>query len=357
MAPTIELDDGDFSAYVATPAGPVRGGLVVIHEIWGLVDHITDVADRFAAEGYLAVAPDLLSHVGLAPAVGAELLRLRTSADPEEQTRVQPMLREKMAPLQAPEYATWAVQALRHTVDYVVAQPGVADRVGVVGFCFGGSYTFALAAADDRISAAVPFYGSPPELTGVAAIDCRVLAFYGDQDQRLMDSLPAVTKAMTAAGVDFTAKVYPGVGHAFFNDTNPQTYDAAAAADAWGRTLEALKASPRYGLGRSGLPPRGWLVISWWQDRSGSPPSTEGRVIVAAAPADIDEYLDTLSPQARDVVARLRGRIHEPIPGAGGDHQLPDPHLHPRRPTVRAPGRMEGARQPLSRPGRPRADR
>ena len=241
MSTTIELDDGDFSAYVATPAGPVRGGIVVIHEIWGLQDHITDIADRFAAEGYLAVAPDLLSHVGLAPDVGAELLRLRTSADPAEQTRVQPMMREKMAPMRAPQYADWAVQALRHTVDYTAGQPGVVNRVGVVGYCFGGSYSFALAAADDRILVAVPFYGSPPEQTEIAAIHCPVLAFYGDRDERLMDSLPAVTDAMAKAGVDFTAKVYPGVGHAFFNDRNPHSYDATAAADAWQRTLTALQ--------------------------------------------------------------------------------------------------------------------
>ena len=71
-----------------------------------------------------------------------------------------------------------------------------------------------------------------------------VLAFYGDQDSRLMESLPQVTEAMAAAGVDFTAQVYPGVGHAFFNDTNPVTYDAAAAADAWTRTLSFLERSP-----------------------------------------------------------------------------------------------------------------
>ena len=153
---------------------------------------------------------------------------------------MQPVMREKMAPMQAPEYASWALQALRHTVDYVAGQPGVADRVGVVGYCFGGSYSFALAAAADRILVAVPFYGSPPQQTEIAGIHCPVLAFYGDQDQRLMDSLPAVTEAMTAAGVDFTAKVYPGVGHAFFNDTNPHSYDATAAKDAWQRTLAAL---------------------------------------------------------------------------------------------------------------------
>ena len=243
MPSTIELDDGDFSAYVATPSGPVRGGLVVIHEIWGLQDHITDVADRLAAEGYLAVAPDLLSHVGLVPAVGAELLRLRNSADPAEQTRAQPAMRERMAPIQTPEFARWAVQALRHTVDHLQSQPGVAGRVGVIGFCFGGSYAFALAAADDRIGVAVPFYGSPPEQTEIAAIGCPVLAFYGDQDQRLMESLPSVTEAMATAGVDFTAQVYPGVGHAFFNDTNPHSYDVTAAEDAWQRTLTALQAA------------------------------------------------------------------------------------------------------------------
>jgi carboxymethylenebutenolidase len=69
-----------------------------------------------------------------------------------------------------------------------------------------------------------------------------VLAFYGDQDQRLMDALPAVEKAMADAGVDFEAKVYADAGHAFFNDTNPNSFDPAAAGDAWGRSLEFLRA-------------------------------------------------------------------------------------------------------------------
>jgi carboxymethylenebutenolidase len=240
MGHMIELNNAEFAAYVAAPAGPVRGGLVVIHEIWGLVDHIRDVADRFARQGYLTLAPDLLSGVGISPEVGQELLRLRASADPEEQSQLQPMMREKMAPLQAPEYAQWAVRALRQCVDYLAAQTGVGSGIGVVGFCFGGSYSFALAAADPRIRAAAPFYGAPPAQSDIARIACPVLAFYGDQDTRLMDGLPHVTEAMAAGGIDFTAQVYPGVGHAFFNDANPVTYDEESAHDAWSRTLSLL---------------------------------------------------------------------------------------------------------------------
>lgn len=240
MGHMIDINDAEFSAYVAEPAGAPRGGLILIHEIWGLVDHIKDVADRFAGEGYLVIAPDLLSGVGIPPEVGQELLRLRVSDDQAEQTRVQPLMREKMAPLHAPEYGAWAVGALRQTVDVLAEQPGVAGRIGVLGFCFGGSYSFALAAADHRIRAAAPFYGAPPEQSTVADIACPVLAFYGDQDTSLIHNLPAVTAAMAAAGVDFSAEVYPGVGHAFFNDSNPLSYDADSAADAWSRTLDML---------------------------------------------------------------------------------------------------------------------
>jgi len=239
MGELIELGGG-VSAYVATPAGAVRGGLVVVHEIWGLVDHITDVADRLASQGYLAVAPDLLSGIGISPEVGQEMQRIRTLGSAEEQTRFQPMLREKMAPMQAPEFARGAIASLRRSVDYLAGRPEVGDRIGVIGFCFGGSYSFSLAAADERIRAAVPFYGSPPRPDQLATINCPVLAFYGDQDARLTAGLPELKQAMSAAGVEFTAQVYPGVGHAFFNDTSPFSYDAATATDAWNRTLTFL---------------------------------------------------------------------------------------------------------------------
>ncbi|MGO4689997.1 dienelactone hydrolase family protein [Glaciibacter sp. 2TAF33] len=241
MGRSIDLDG--FTGYLSEPAGVPRGALIVIHEIWGLVDHITDVADRFAAEGYLVLAPDLFSSVGVDAHIGEELQRVMFSTDPEERSAAQPRLREKMAPLQAPEYSVFAVDALKKCVDYLVGQPHVNGRLGVIGFCFGGSYAFALAAADPRVRAAVPFYGSPPERDELGAISAAVLAVYGAKDERLMASLPDLTAAMADAGVDFTTKVYDGAGHAFFNDASPFTYNAPAAADAWTRALEFLERS------------------------------------------------------------------------------------------------------------------
>lgn len=237
----IDIPGSEITAYRADPPDAARGALIVIHEIWGLVDHVTDVADRFAAQGYLVVAPDILSGVGVSPDVGQELHNLMKSTDEVERTTGQPLLREKLAPARSPEYGAWAVGQLKKVADYLQTQPGVDGRIAVTGFCFGGSYSFALAAADPRIRAAVPFYGSPPDSANLSAITGPVLAFYGDLDEDLMASLPTVTKAMTDAGVDFQPTVYSGARHAFFNDTNSMTYTADAAADAWQRTLAFLE--------------------------------------------------------------------------------------------------------------------
>ncbi|WP_298228165.1 dienelactone hydrolase family protein [Gryllotalpicola sp.] len=245
----VDIGDLGFSGYFVSPAdgAAIKGGLVVIHEIWGLVDHIKDIADRYAAEGYQVIAPDILSRGGVTPEVGEDLQRLRESADEEERTRFQPLLREKMAPVNVPEYAEWAVSALKQTVDALVLLPGVDGRVAVLGYCFGGSYSFALAAADSRVKAAAPYYGAPPQETDYAGFACPVHAFYGRNDSRLIDALPEVEAKMRAAGVDFEATVYENAGHAFFNDSNAHAYVPDAAADAWRQTLGFLDAA----LGRA----------------------------------------------------------------------------------------------------------
>lgn len=237
MGQMIDLPGTTVSAYLCEPSGAVRGGVVLIHEIWGLVDQIKDVAERLAAEGYVAIAPDLLGPVGLPPEAGAELLAIMSDPDPAVRSAGQPRLRDGTAPIHAPGFAGFAVDALRVCVDQLAARPDVGERIAVTGFCFGGSYAFALAAADPRIVAAAPFYGSPPALDAVGEITASVYAFYGGHDERLMQGLPEVTRAMTDAGVDFTAQVYPDAGHAFFNDANPHAYDPDAAADAWARLL------------------------------------------------------------------------------------------------------------------------
>jgi len=158
---------------------------------------------------------------------------------PDEKVRVaaQPRFRELMAPAQDPAYGAWGLDALSSVVDDLAGQPGVDGRIGVVGYCFGGSYSFGLAATDDRIRAAVPYYGAPPDQVSVGNITCPVLAIYGEDDERLISGLPDVTERLLDAGVDFTTEVYPGAGHAFFNDTSSR-YHAESAADAWTLTLD-----------------------------------------------------------------------------------------------------------------------
>jgi carboxymethylenebutenolidase len=229
------------TVYRSDPEGDPKGALILIHEIWGLVDHIKNVADRYAREGYLVFAPDLLSDAGVTPELGEELFEMMYETDEAKKAVNQPRLREAFSAAHAPGFAAEATEKLKAVVDALDVEDGIDGRIGVLGFCFGGTYSFALAEADSRVKAAVPFYGSV-EPDAAARIHCPVLAFYGDQDSRLMDELPAIEKAVATAGVDFTAKVYVDAGHAFFNDTNPNTFDPDAAGDAWGRSLEFLQA-------------------------------------------------------------------------------------------------------------------
>ena len=240
MGMMIEFDG--VSAYRADPQGTPKGGLIVIHEIWGLVDHIKGVADRFAAEGYLVVAPDILSVIGLDAGLGQQLQVAMQSPDEATRLEAQPRLRDAMSPMRSPEFAAGAVASLKKAVDYLEAQPGVDGRIAVTGFCFGGTYSFALAAADPRVRAAAPWYGTAPAPDALPGIACPVLAIYGSEDANLMTGLPGVTEAMAEAGVDFTPKVYEGARHAFFNDTGAN-YDAAAATDAWPLVLDFLERS------------------------------------------------------------------------------------------------------------------
>jgi len=228
--------------YEVKPEGTVKGGLIVIEEVWGLTDHIKSIADRFAAEGYWVVSPELLSETHIKEHAGTLMLDL---FNPEKRNAAQPKLRELMAPMREPEFGAKTLQRVQACFDYLYAKPETEERVAVTGFCFGGSYSFALALAEPRLKAAVPFYGhinlENPE--ALKRVMCPVLAFYGEKDEGLMGSLPEVEEAFKAAGVNFTAKVYPDCGHAFFNDTNPFAYNEVATKDSWKRTLELLAAN------------------------------------------------------------------------------------------------------------------
>ncbi|MUK03060.1 dienelactone hydrolase family protein [Vibrio cholerae] len=237
----IPTPHGPLSSYVVRPEGPVRGGLVLIHEVWGLVGHTRDVADRFAREGYVVVAPDLLADQGITEENTAGLGEAIAGPDDEARNQAQPKLRALLAPLQDPGFAALTTERVRACFSYLHDDSDVAGRVGVTGFCFGGSYSFSLAVEEPRLRACVPFYGhanfSGEQLAGISA---PILAFYGEDDHALVGELPALETSMAEAGVDFTATVYPEAGHAFFNDTNRFAYRQGPAEDAWKLTLGFL---------------------------------------------------------------------------------------------------------------------
>lgn len=237
----VVMPAGTLSAYVVRPAGPVQGGLVLIHEVWGLVSHTRDVADRFAREGYVVVAPDLLADQGITEENTAGIGEAIASPDEAVRNEAQPKLRALLAPLRNPEFGALTTERVRACFEFLYDDTDVAGRVGITGFCFGGTYSFSLAVEEPRLMACVPFYGqasfSDEEL---ARIKAPVLAFYGQDDEPLIAALPELEAAMDVAGVDFTPRVYQGAGHAFFNDSNRFAYRLEAAEDAWNLTLEFL---------------------------------------------------------------------------------------------------------------------
>lgn len=205
-------------AYVARPkgGGPVPG-VVVIHENRGLLEHFKDVGRRLAKLGYAALAPDLASHEGGTArfADSAQVTTILGRTSPEQ-----------------------LVAMLNASVSYLQGRPGVRrDRIGVMGFCFGGGMTWRLATANAELRAAVPYYGPNPPLEDVPKIRAAVLAIYGERDSRINAGIPAVKEAMQKAGIVHDIVVYPNADHAFFNDTGTR-YSEQAAKVAWQRTLQ-----------------------------------------------------------------------------------------------------------------------
>ncbi len=209
-------DNQTLFAYLARPAdGGTAPVVLVCHENRGLNDHIRDVARRVAKAGYVALAVDLLSRQGGTAQVGAENVPgVLANIDPDQ-----------------------FVQDFINGWDYLKGQPNAdAERVGMVGFCFGGGVTWRVATKMPELRAAVPYYGPPPPVEELASIRAAVLAIYGGKDSRITSTLPAVEEAMQKYKKVFEKVVYPDADHAFNNDTG-QRYNPQAANDAWARTL------------------------------------------------------------------------------------------------------------------------
>ena len=204
-------------AYLARPRGDATSpGVLVCHENRGLLEHHKDVARRLGKAGYVALAVDLLSRQG-----GTDKV-----SDP---TQIPGLLAN--APAQQ------LVQDFRDGLTYLQSQSYVnKDRIGMVGFCFGGGVTWRCATQIPELTAVVPFYGPNPPLEDVPNIHAAVLAFYGELDTRIDAGIPAIEAAMKQNNKTFEKVIFPNANHAFFNDTGA-SYNAAAAKDAWAGML------------------------------------------------------------------------------------------------------------------------
>ena len=205
--------------YLAQPDDQDRHpAIVVIQEWWGLVPHIKDVAERFAREGFIALAPDLYHG--------------QATTEPDEARK----LAMNMNRQRAVQDCIGAVNQLKSMVEVA------PKRVGCVGFCMGGSMTLALAAATADVAAAAPFYaGMQPGPDELARIEAEMFCAFGADDGGIpLEKVQAFERTLADKGRRAVVKVYEGAPHSFFNDTKP-SYRPEAARDAWERTLELFR--------------------------------------------------------------------------------------------------------------------
>ncbi|HLG14257.1 MAG TPA: dienelactone hydrolase family protein [Blastocatellia bacterium] len=186
--------------------------LIVVHEWWGLNDHIKDIAGRFADQGYVALAPDLYEG--------------KLATDPDTAGKYMQGLDQKQA-----------LATLDGAINHIKSLSNVAaGRIGVTGFCMGGTYALLLACHSSDIKASVPFYGDVPTEDVLKNLSAPVLFIGAENDFWITkDKIDRLRDAMQKFNKPGEVKVYSGASHAFFNNTRPDVYNKEAAADVWQR--------------------------------------------------------------------------------------------------------------------------
>jgi carboxymethylenebutenolidase len=208
---------GNLKAWVANPGG-TRPAVIVVQEWWGLNENIKDIARRFADEGYFAIAPDLYSRQGN-----------KVASDPNTAA-------ELMGGLKTAD----GIEDLKSTIGWLRAQSETKSaKIGITGYCMGGSYAMLLPCESKEISAAAPFYGEIPADDKIRNLNCAIFYAYGANDGWIqrpdVERLAADLKKFSKPG---EVKIYEGCDHGFFNDTRKDVYAPDAAKDAWQKTLK-----------------------------------------------------------------------------------------------------------------------
>lgn len=202
---------GATTAIVTRPDGEASAAAILIHEWWGINDHIRDLAGRYAKEGYLCVAPDLF--------------RGKVTKDPEEASRL-------MHDLETADGLETISQAIKKTRGELGVQ-----RIGISGYCMGGTFALRAACEISELAAAAPFYGDIPEDKVLAKLKVPTIFFAGTRDKWINPEKVEVLK-QAASKYDLPLEVVSyDADHAFFNDTRREVYDPNAAKDAWQRVL------------------------------------------------------------------------------------------------------------------------
>jgi carboxymethylenebutenolidase len=222
----VDAGGGDtLDAWVVYPERPDRAPVVVvIHEIFGLSDWVRAVTDQLAAEGFIAVAPDLLSGKG----PGGKGTR---AVSPDD-------ARALIADLDPAE----VMRRIDATAGFAVALPSALHTFGIVGFCWGGGVSFAYAAHQPELNAAVVCYGTPPSTDALANIKAPVLGLYGGSDERVDATIPPAADVMKRLGKPFDYTMFEGAGHAFFRAQGGMDgANLKAAQQGWPMMVDFLK--------------------------------------------------------------------------------------------------------------------
>jgi carboxymethylenebutenolidase len=213
---------GEIKAYMARPAGAEKlPAVIVIHANRGLWPHFKDIARKLALDGYLAIAPDMLSPAGGTPEHG------------ESRSAEGDAALETLSKIPTADVENNLVAA----VDFLKSHPESTGKVGAIGFCWGGGNALSLAVNSARLDASVAYYGSQPQ-DGFAKINAPMLLHYAADDPRLVQGIPPFVAKMEEHGKPYELYIYPGTRHAFNQDNRPDRYDVEAAYLSWTRTLD-----------------------------------------------------------------------------------------------------------------------